>query len=78
MLWRRESPKLGLITGAVVEEVEHGLICHDGSGRTLGHLYVIDGQIDAMPDFDTMLPDRLVYIDLRVWLLAVGLRAGEG
>ena len=28
-----------------------------------------------MPDFDTMLPDRLIYIDLQVWLLAVGLRA---
>ena len=66
------------MTGIVVEEVERGLICHDGSGRGLGHLYVIDGQIDAIPDFDTMLPDRLIYIDLRVWLLAVVLRAERG
>ncbi len=74
LLWRREGAKLGL-TDAVVEEVEHGLICHDGSGRGLGHLYVIDGQIDAAPDFETMLSDRLTYVDLRVWLLAVRLRA---
>ena len=45
---------------------------HGGSGRGLGHFYVIDGQIDAMPDFDPMLPDRLIYIDLQVWLLSVG------
>ena len=45
----REGSKSG-ITGAVVEGVERGLICHDGSGRGLGHLYVIDGQIDAIPD----------------------------
>ena len=62
------------MTGVAIEEVERGLICNDGSGRGLGHLYVIDGQIDAIPDFDTMLPDRLTYVDLRIWLLAVGLQ----
>lgn len=30
--------------------VERDLICHDGAGRGLGHLYVIDGQVGAMPD----------------------------
>ena len=34
---------------------------------------MIDGQIDAIPDIDTMFPDRLTYVDLRVWLLALGL-----
>ena len=51
------------------------MICHDGLGRGLGRLYVIDGQIDAIPDFDTMLPDRLIYIDLQVWLITVGMRS---
>ncbi len=76
LLWRREGSKLGM-TGASVEEVEHGLICNDASGRGLGHLYIIDSQIDAAPDFETMLSDRLTYVDLRVWLLAVRLRADK-
>ena len=30
LLWRREGSKVGL-TGILVEDVERGLVCHDGS-----------------------------------------------